>query len=1103
MALARYFVDHGALEGIAATADFFEKQQRGLGEQLLEYMEAQFHRRAEHLRSLDDYERLAGELQRAIGFDATWRYGTVREITKKIENNFITTFAKKALKQHFFANPLSIEEIFLKTDERFNDRKFYPWSMNIQESFLGFYIDYEYQQIKTLEGELSLNRLAELVNALENAQKKSFGFNKFTVDHIIIEFFNEFIINTKNVLQVIDFHNAFTVKIKLNSLVKNSLQGMALMAIENNLKNSLEKDINEISLDVLCEMILKLEQGYDVFNKWSKCELKIKIRKSLEMIILKIIKHNDHLPVVDVLELMASMSQRKEVKLIIKSEEFRKNYQEFIESEIVSYFKDLNYNKNINILSNEIGNIFSSIKIIRNDNLINNNFLPLFSEAIYNIIELNLQSIPDGDRQALILLGNGVQPFIEYGFINNPHELRKKFYGHYQRIFYHKINTLHNLKDFINEHQHVLSNLGVMSHKLYFEQAIDYQIASSLLGSAIDSSFPLVELPRVIEAWSQQFLEFKSLGLVHHNYQWSQFIQEYLKHYLANQTASMTEKIESTSVDEIMQNSGDYILFNNSIKAIQQKGLELRFSLRDQLMPKILLWIEKSMSAIVEGDHDSLRILSTEIENLKNKELFSPTAQLRFISFPHVMRIIRPMLMDLVDKNIFFFEQQDQLWNALGLYQPLTGDARNNYVYSYEVPLFNEILSEVTAPLKLSTIDNIEVVDIIIHNVERIFNSFKVHKLLSEYFDRSIIRELCALLQADYMRSINNFIRSHKELYNLEFFKINGVKIANFEKQVKKLIDYTISDRLNYSEVTFKELLIDCIDIHIDRSEKNMENFTDIKGEIKYFENIGLLDKKDVHKLLSHIIKKVTLDQLEEKLNHDHKPPLLLKDQGTCSICWQDDDLWPCLVQSESCSGRLCDGCLEKFIGVAVKDAQQGQIPACSGCATTLKTIPALEIHQEMARSFARLREAIMRTRALQEIPDWQFCRTSDCFNGASFEQDEKRRFDCGACFFAGCLECGHNHSGCKPQSCDFLLEYGRKKPPEKPVTDPDDPHFYDGRYRPCAECGVMTERSQGCNGMKCSQCGTKWHWNEGLKSERHDSSNAKMNYEPKKPAHF
>ncbi len=206
-----------------------------------------------------------------------------------------------------------------------------------------------------------------------------------------------------------------------------------------------------------------------------------------------------------------------------------------------------------------------------------------------------------------------------------------------------------------------------------------------------------------------------------------------------------------------------------------------------------------------------------------------------------------------------------------------------------------------------------------------------------------------------------------------------------------------------------------------------------------------------------------------------------------CKVCDEKDkQLYVCLAGDYACTNKLCIDCINDYIDICSKN--KTELPICSNnkcrkeiCPLILESIGCDE------NTIVALKHNIF-SLYNSKNPLWRPCPTTDCVGGVNLKSDD-HYFACSICDFKGCLDCSEDHHG----KCDIYLEdlesrfklynLGKMSPPPNPYSEynKNQDEFYHGRYRMCPGCGILSERIDGCNFIKCSKCAVGWHWNKGI----------------------
>ena len=207
------------------------------------------------------------------------------------------------------------------------------------------------------------------------------------------------------------------------------------------------------------------------------------------------------------------------------------------------------------------------------------------------------------------------------------------------------------------------------------------------------------------------------------------------------------------------------------------------------------------------------------------------------------------------------------------------------------------------------------------------------------------------------------------------------------------------------------------------------------------------------------------------------------------------------------CDCFLCEDCVPTYCDMIInRDGES--LSQCPGCKNPVHS----QYLAQQGRTEAEVEK--VRNRIVDQVnaqqPGWVFCPSENCAGGRVIHVDEKSAYySCFLCNQDGCIRCGHEHQGecsnyaTQMKEFEKLLQWGAEAPPENRPSSEDHPDFYKGRFRPCYHCGVITERSDGCNQMTCNRCNKLWDWNNGPEGRNGDFTRGEMKFTPLKPPHF
>jgi hypothetical protein len=253
------------------------------------------------------------------------------------------------------------------------------------------------------------------------------------------------------------------------------------------------------------------------------------------------------------------------------------------------------------------------------------------------------------------------------------------------------------------------------------------------------------------------------------------------------------------------------------------------------------------------------------------------------------------------------------------------------------------------------------------------------------------------------------------------------------------------------------------------------------------------------------------------------------------------DGVFRCGARNPNCKGLLCKECSQKMLQIS--RTEKIKVPHCAFCSHAFDP-DFFKVTDGDPDLLSELEEIMIRLKITSDKKNWSFCHTEECLNGKCFDSQEPKQFQCEVCDFEGCLECGKSHpQGFQPdgrcmesyQNQEFfkiLAKQGKRRPlfnteltrlqelSEKAPNGAPCPicketlgdqhrildHKYDGLYRPCPHCGMMTEKipyfaGGACNHLICQNpdCKKDWSFESGEESPLAplQSSNA-MGYELK-----
>lgn len=266
---------------------------------------------------------------------------------------------------------------------------------------------------------------------------------------------------------------------------------------------------------------------------------------------------------------------------------------------------------------------------------------------------------------------------------------------------------------------------------------------------------------------------------------------------------------------------------------------------------------------------------------------------------------------------------------------------------------------------------------------------------------------------------------------------------------------------------------------------------------------------------IHHWGQKIVLDEIQSELDSmmpvkalPQAPPEKRELPEECEICFSDAALL--LGPADCACFAYCQACAEHQLHSTRSDTQISLCPE-PNCKREIEESFFRTANCQNLKELEQFQKHQLAWKLKNRVHNWRFCRGRDCMNGEQIEHRETlpealkdNHFECPACNFKGCLDCGNSHPGedCEDgrrsqKEIELILEKGAKPRNDFFWTQPLHPNFENGKFRPCAYCGKIVERRDGCNSMDCPECENKWHWNEGKPDPvPHDFTNDTQNYQ-------
>ena len=196
----------------------------------------------------------------------------------------------------------------------------------------------------------------------------------------------------------------------------------------------------------------------------------------------------------------------------------------------------------------------------------------------------------------------------------------------------------------------------------------------------------------------------------------------------------------------------------------------------------------------------------------------------------------------------------------------------------------------------------------------------------------------------------------------------------------------------------------------------------------------------------------------------------LFDDPDICTICYCNKKNKNNISQ-EHCQQKFCDQCINAYMTKKISDGEVLEIK-CIMVGCTHKYSQE-EIKSNVSKEIFAKYKKFYRIQKKLKNPDKKYinCPFVDCeelvdctnINEGNITCDKNHTF-CRRCFKIG----GHHNSNCTKEDINVTFFKELKKNNSRGISI---------RYKQCPECQILIEKIDGCNQMKCLNCGYVFCW--------------------------
>jgi len=332
--------------------------------------------------------------------------------------------------------------------------------------------------------------------------------------------------------------------------------------------------------------------------------------------------------------------------------------------------------------------------------------------------------------------------------------------------------------------------------------------------------------------------------------------------------------------------------------------------------------------------------------------------------------------------------------------------------------------------------------------------------------------------------NINNISRNNTSIYlDSEIIPIVDqlIEIGYNKIYAKRLVAFyhprTIDEALNYFlneggiiqhfYIEDKELLENKIcflcgerkEIHLGYIPENNNNINDNNLIIK--NNIN--DKDTIDDLIYNINNEDNNNNMNKELisNRNNSINNISFKKEECPIC--SDYFIPSSENKlETCGHSFCNNCWYNFLSIKIEENKITFIKCLNyECQEKLSDEFIINLLNSNNKLISKYRKYKLELEILND-PNKKFCPYPNC-NSYAVLKDIKQKY----------VKCSKNHN-----FCFLCLEKPHGKKPCKDTLDKSIINYSKNNFiKKCPHCGIITQKSEGCNHITCSKCSYQWCW--------------------------
>lgn len=204
----------------------------------------------------------------------------------------------------------------------------------------------------------------------------------------------------------------------------------------------------------------------------------------------------------------------------------------------------------------------------------------------------------------------------------------------------------------------------------------------------------------------------------------------------------------------------------------------------------------------------------------------------------------------------------------------------------------------------------------------------------------------------------------------------------------------------------------------------------------------------------------------------------------TCQICFTMKDTLDEVQLFRECRHSYCKECIRQFAEVTIRDGSIERLicPAYNEtnnkpCTAYIQEfdLKAVGVEEELITKVTK----ISITRAIDQMSDFSWCPKTTCQSPA--EIDEERNLGkCTECMFKFCTQCKskfHPFKRCEKATVHFGTNEADIMKAKHNIEEKLNLLYIQKCSKTCPNCNFPIQKTDGCNKMKCQNCGTAFCW--------------------------